>query len=214
MCFSGASLWWLCLASTPKWAHGDSHGVAEYPELLSRLQQWLGAVTSLSCGPAVVAAALWDVQEMPRSQRCLVPAVSTLPEADFGTTLTVQCCRVAPCLHPDGLPLLPKPLVFFVPCAFPSGYFHSGAMAVIKVSPIAVPNSSCWAIAPAFILARRKKQTLNTILHLWLSLSFFVAAEIACNWSGFQDVSGRNGMENHGGVSHGTGSGIVWHLLL
>lgn len=95
MYFSGASLWWLCLVSTPKWAHGDSHGVAEYPELLSWLQHWLSAVTSLSCGPAVVAAALWDVQEMPRSQRCLVPAVSTLPEADFGTTLTgtaLPCC--------------------------------------------------------------------------------------------------------------------------
>lgn len=65
MCFSGASLWWLCLASTSKWAHGDSHGVAEYPELLSWLQHWLSAVTSLSCGPAVVAAALWDVQEVP-----------------------------------------------------------------------------------------------------------------------------------------------------
>lgn len=38
---------------------------------------------------------------------------------------------------------------------------------------------------------------------------FLVAAEAACKQSGFQDVAGRNGMENHGGVLDGMGSGIL-----
>lgn len=35
-----------------------------------------------------------------------------------------------------------------------------------------VPNISCWAITPAFSLARRRKYSLNMIFPLRLSLSF------------------------------------------
>lgn len=46
-------------------------------------------------------------------------------------------------------------------------------------------------------------------LSLVVESVFLVAAETACNQSGFRDVAGRNGMENHGGVSDGMGSGIL-----
>lgn len=46
-------------------------------------------------------------------------------------------------------------------------------------------------------------------LSLVVESVFPVAAETACNQSGFRDVAGRNGMENHGGVSDGMGSGIL-----
>lgn len=146
MCFSGASLWCLCLASTPKWAHGDSQGVAEYPELLSWLQHWLSPM------PASAVTLLWWLPCCGMFRRC--PCSPRCQRQVLAQHSQVQPCCVAPCLRPHGLPLLPKPQVF---CSLCPRYFHTGAMALVKVSSITVLNGSCWATAPAFALARRKK---------------------------------------------------------
>lgn len=146
---------WSCLASTRKWAHGAGRGVAEYPEPLSWLRRWLSPVTSLNCDPAVAAATLWDPREIPPPLGGVWHLLcGSRPEAGFGTTLTGTAFTCTPCLCTNQVSLLPKPQAF---CCLGARYFHCGATAIIKVSSISVPNVSCWAITPAFSLARRRK---------------------------------------------------------
>lgn len=96
------------------------------------------------------------------------------------------------------LPPLPKPQVFPPWChGCDQGVFHPCAKRLLL------------GHYTSFIPCQKEKIKSELSLLLVVVSVSLVAAGAACNWSWFGDGDGRSGMENHGSVSDGTGSGIL-----